>query len=872
MNNPTVNIFITFSREKMNEFIKTGSLFEFTRRTGKFGTQQSDEYMLFTNNPNSSLLELQHSYGLDKGDKGSYLTLKFVDATGEFENFLSINPGQSFSTNNDPISQILADKKSELEGLENDYDDLNTWWNSTQENIELAAIDDQIEQLEAEIEGFDDLNNTGGGSTGDIEIVRKQIALYNSMQQRPMYITYGVGSNVEQWCPPMVFDQVTKAEYKMGADQARIITLTYDGVGVHPNLGVMGIDPLERFSLGSIIQGSSPRLFNEKTADEITKRYPDALQSQFYPSLHYLITETMKSFIKQATGTNNVVVLFPDLDVYLGRWRKACEDEAEAKRKIWGDWFDGLSPSELSEKALYWMDGTKNALQGLGFSISDTNQGKKRPMSDALLQEVEEQVEAGGDPDKIVAWLQNRIIKIHIKTDGLLETFQEKLKGIGKQLSDKCDQYSVTKKNGQGEDEKLPTINPSLRVEVDYRLVQLLYNNNYIQDPNMPVIIYGDSNVIDEILYGMLAEKEADPQALTKLITRRLSTFDTQNLVTTTGSGPTGYGVNFVKEAYKNTIGPPVWLSHFSGEDNPFSNALDGVLPDDSNVSDPVLEAIGDEDKASPLRSMPIFTFGTKSPNILGINLDIDNQFSKLMNSFSFVNLNQAKVTSAVLQQGDAQTKDLMRDLNSMIGPLAAGPGGLAAAAAEPIPFRFKALIKPYFKEDIMGTDGEASIADDLGAIFNSIGVSEFTDIDGTRFVDGIEQFYEFMWKAVLALFTKQGGSMNIPQQGASWTSMISQQASITDSLSKETLVATIKTLPYFNLASRIRVINRPSIILGIEPIMKQSDTNKPEQPISWFSGVYQLTGFKHTITSTTAHSEFAVTRQASTGGVISLA
>ncbi len=89
------------------------------------------------------------------------------------------------------------------------------------------------------------------------------------------------------------------------------------------------------------------------------------------------------------------------------------------------------------------------------------------------------------------------------------------------------------------------------------------------------------------------------------------------------------------------------------------------------------------------------------------------------------------------------------------------------------------------------------------------------------------------------------------------------------DTLAKETITGNITTIPMFSLCNMKRVINRPCKLLCIEPQMfnqNNSNTNLlSKKHLTWFSGAYQMFGFKHTITNSSAKSEFLIARSGGT-------
>ena len=82
-------------------------------------------------------------------------------------------------------------------------------------------------------------------------------------------------------------------------------------------------------------------------------------------------------------------------------------------------------------------------------------------------------------------------------------------------------------------------------------------------------------------------------------------------------------------------------------------------------------------------------------------------------------------------------------------------------------------------------------------------------------------------------------------------------------------IIGTVKTLPLFQLSSMKRTINKPCFVYALEPrfqgvkrdpnAFKDNGTIKGLAP--FYTGQYVITGFKHTISGNSAHSEFKINK-----------
>jgi hypothetical protein len=75
-----------------------------------------------------------------------------------------------------------------------------------------------------------------------------------------------------------------------------------------------------------------------------------------------------------------------------------------------------------------------------------------------------------------------------------------------------------------------------------------------------------------------------------------------------------------------------------------------------------------------------------------------------------------------------------------------------------------------------------------------------------------------------------------------------------------------VKTLPYFNMSSIKNIANQLSLLISKKVIAQISPLNNalknPDDFLDYFSGVYNIIGFRHVIQEDTMYSEFRLIKK----------
>lgn len=768
---PSVNVFITFEAEEMLAFLQSKSLQTYSENL------EEGKSLLFSNTPNSSLLSLDHSFRVEGKPE---LTIKFLDPEDHFLKLLT--PSKEFFTD-------LTLKKSQLEARNND------------------------------------------AATFAEASLQNQIDLRQAMLDRSIFITYGIGDDIERdWCPPLMFSKAVEATYRMDSRRAKEISITYDGVGSYANLGVLGIDFLKKFSNSVIISGSSQRLFNEKAFEKVKEKYPDTTHSAINESLHYTIRTALHNFIKTATQSENVLVLLPDLDKYLFQFRE--------KKRIESFYYES-EPSTTFE----------SVLQPLGFTLTRKDEKQKPILSfisiaNEVAQKIPSEMYYKAYPKW--GWLQTKDVRAVLKTNGLEETFLSKLNKITNLIKEKIIQYPIK------EDVQENFFDAKIFVETNFKILNVLFEKGLIETNTKPAVLFTTDMLYHQIIGGGLLETNTEnldsDEKKESYLQEFLSYYDRED----------GIDYDYVKDVY-NALNPPIpTIGPFVGLGN--SEAIDDlILSEDANVDKNLLETIKSDQRSSTTR-VPIFSFGTKNSNILSVNINVDPAVVTLVNSFRVVNNpTNIKTTLALVT---SKNKDVYKEL---IEVLEASENTYALVIGD-VPEKFIELVGVLYSNDsthsFRGSDFSNSLKD-LG--FTD---TQLNDLD-IKAKENKDEFYISLWNAFNVSFREDDGSlMKIPQNLDSAIAKILRTSNIISDLGDQAISGgMIKTLPYFNLGTPSKVGQRKCLIFGKESNIFSEDYDK--STYSWYSGVYKMYGFRNYITKNEVFSEFSVAREPSNGGLI---
>ena len=898
---PTVNIVMTSRPEVMMAFQEAESFTAFSeeRKAQDELDKQAgipQHTYIFNNSPNSTFLELKHSYA---PKDGMTLEVEIIDPQGTFEEAMLDNTFQSMlPIEDDPLAAKLQRDIDEInytstQALKLKMDifrkELTGIPPSEKERASSAALNDQrLAQL-------DDGDKTWsadqgvGGEKAFLKLRQLEAALdaAKPQLQRPMYISYGMGNNLADWSPPQCYGNVYRVEYQFKGRGARTLKLIFAGASANPNLiSNLGVSPFGKaFSQGLLTQGRSNSLFNAESAlaqaqefkDYVFARDPQADPDEVIdkyigdskrPSFHVAVTTAIREFIKAGSTEENVYVLLPNLDYYLEPYLQSHIDAAEARV---GEPSSNLNNANsasiphLTKKDLAYFEGFKTAIEGIGLTLSECDRftqpgrpiSKSQPIGENVYANLENQSRADQEVDK---WFQTRDFRAVVQCDYERGTsFIDKLSQIATSLRNKFDEWVREDTGGL---QVMLTGQP--KTETDVSMLKLMQDATLIPTAAKPAIYWGDERLINSYLYAWALEQSAKGAEKDNWSTEEKQNFISDNLeeVIHPIDILNGLDYNYLQSVVDYVM-PIAWLGPF-GPNN--SGDVD-ALPDDTNSQEGAFAAL----KANqPLKAsrMPVFTFGSKNPNIINFDLDINNiYFHALAMATPRPKPSQSIVTGIIAPGQERGVAQMFADLERIAEKAVQDDPSLNRPPEE-----FKTLVAPWF-DRTTDPDGDGRIVADweYRDLFGDLGEALEVSIYENSMNDSMSEdlFTAFMWKAWVTLYNKSNivplSEKHISNN--SYAANIVTSTSMKDKVLNSAIRGSITTVPLFHLSTARRVITRPCQVICVEPKFHGAgDDSEVNAQRTWFSGRYELIGFVHTITGSRASSKFQVMKSPSKG------
>jgi len=755
------------------------------------------------------------------------------------------------------------------------------------------------------------------GMSKKLAFINKQMAENVPLTQRPVYITYGVGDNLLDWSPPTCFGEITTLEYKFDGKGARILTLLFAGQAVHPNLTSMGINPLGDSKKGFLTKGMSNPFFNDESYDsqlkaltqlKAQKDVPDFryIGKPNRPSFHLLITNTIRNYIRSGTDYDNVVVILPNLDAggqgsgygggnlqgyFRETWKRVSPQISNTSLQKVID--KCTTAGKLPGKAISTVSDMKRVecykqvLESIGFSVAETRMfsGMGTPTmvgTPAAGAIPHIPYEEAATPEEALEWFTNRRMYAVLQNDYVSQSFREKLEAVASSLSKIIRDYN----HGFRE------LKAGFHIETDYNMLNIMYKHQLIDDKTVPAIIWGDKNMIPQFLQARLMEAdiaqlaselhaespdsnrkaEQIRETTMKLQTGRIEREKVVKTIITDVLHPIdvlrGLNYNYMKDVV-DYLRPPIWNSPFGPS---YGDLEDSEMLSNSTTMREGVEHLR-KDQPHAASRLPIFSLGTKNSNILSIDIDINQIYTKWMKTAGPVPATDQQKVDAFFGNPPSQMRDKAAKMFSAMSKF----DHTKVDEETGVPKDFEALVEKWYL-DVGGSlfDDRIQNFDQWSTFFSEarteLGLGEeFSDMAGKEFENWFissnkKEFYKYMWSAFKALYDKTAGTKGFNRSqitigGKEPTDAgITAVANITKKLGENVLKGKITTLPQFNLANDIRVLNRPCLVFCAEPRFTLGGGLK-EKVFTWYSGLYQLNGFKHTISKGNVQSQFFIMR-----------
>ncbi len=302
---PTANIVVAFNKETMERLFSSGATYKSLVAELSDGNKDA---LLFNNVANPNFISFEHSFVRQQFK----MVLTFIDPKGQFESRFV----------NNPIKIIQQ------------------FFNSEAQKTKSSKTDNS-EDIKQSQKGY---------PKEDLDKFKKD--LEKSVGQREVYVAYGTGNNLSLWSGP---HRTILHDASIDVKGVRKITLTLvpnpNALNETTNINLQGLNI--RYS------GESQEI---NFLDDIIYNPNDYLSLPDVEiekiDFHAIIVDTIRSYVQNATGNKNVIVLLPDIN-------KICSQGISDEDKKY--------TSKLFRKAL----AVKKTLESFGLKLDTVKKGTK---------------------------------------------------------------------------------------------------------------------------------------------------------------------------------------------------------------------------------------------------------------------------------------------------------------------------------------------------------------------------------------------------------------------------------------------------------------------------------------------------------------
>jgi len=858
---PTANIVVAFNKETMERLFSSGATYKSLVAELSDGNEDA---LLFNNVANPNFISFEHSLGLGGGMK---MVLTFIDPKGEFESrFVTLNPAKIIKEFSNPEAQstkaFITDKPDDVKQSQEKYSK------------------EYVAQFKAELE--------------------------KSIGQREIYVAYGTGNNLNLWSGP---HRTILTNANIDIKGARQITITLTPTENAFDIGQRRGSYNEKVNLN--LQGLKVRYAGESQEIKFLNNIaydpteyldiPDKNKISIYENeinealvelgyeelssklerfdFHTIIVDAIRSYVQKATGNKNVIVLLPNINLIC---RQAISDEARkydliqsavdadasvasnlvSKIPVFGGFLSdkvndlhAQSQTILGKEEMF-LEGT---LKSFGLRLHTADKGKaeklqKQAEPNGMLAPQAAHERHPTSKDAVQSFYEKRYFTAVIdKTDrqvpdhvGVLQTIFDKIKALS-QESYKMSSLAIINET----DINVLKLWGSSSGKNPWSKFYTLAGYDEFTENSSPVIV-GDLALIKEYLYGGvdLDQKAANINQLkskakqVKLNTASLLVLSiTQPGVSPTDASQPTSGDYLIAAASQVPLHPLDKILLDKKEYNKSireivnpvikgSGAFGDIsyLPDDFAYQD---ASFTDEEKQYiDENGIPTFRYNTQNPNILDMKFKFGGVYFAALKTLGYqkeIKRLTSAVAEGVLPTGIGTFPIRSRGAAIAYMRTKGFSMGLGDDNKKQIINLLAAKISPELAKE-MEVDSSEAAADSIAALLED---EEKTNLKGLILVD-----------------QELPGNPN------------SILADLSEDLYRKALQMSITTLPTFHI-SRPASLSSPCIVFAQDQPITQSVRLERNLMNKFFSGLYKIMGFKHTITTSAASSEFKLVKNA---------
>ena len=323
--------------------------------------------------------------------------------------------------------------------------------------------------------------------------------------------------------------------------------------------------------------------------------------------------------------------------------------------------------------------------------------------------------------------------------------------------------------------------------------------NGYLPDtwrPEKPTVIYGDVTMIANLLYAQETVKNNDP----------IHWREKESL-----------GSTYQREVKE--------LFDIENKSTPFGKI--SSLPDQFGYTDELFTA--DQVKTIEERNIPVFRYNTENPNILDLTYNDEGLYLSLLNNFFSLNVDRIanvaadggvplRLSDLPIVSREALDVAIISSKMAMFGPVLSNEEIVESAAKK----LDVATTTELFPEALLS--------------FNDSGYKKLKE-ELTNYVATIEQRMDK---------EKDGLNIKLPQDRQTDPKTIIQSS--VDYIAQAAKTINIKTLPFFNIATRGLALQNPCIVFYQDAPVLAQQRQKRTGFNNFLTGVYALQGFRHKI------------------------
>ena len=855
MNVPTANVIVAFTKEAMERLFTQGATYKSLVADLSEG---EDDVLLFNNVANPNFISFEHSLGLGGGMK---MVLSFIDPKNEFETrFFTTNPARLIEGYSNPQAEktksFITDKPDDVK--------------QSQEEFSKEFASQYTEEL------------------------------VKTIVEKELYVAYGTGNNLDLWSGP---HRVILTNADITVKGAKKITLTmtpttasFDigqrrgAYNESVNLNLQGLkmryagNSQEIKFLENITYNPLDYLELQDAAATDIKHYQkeisDTLKETGFESVadkiekfdfHAMVVDAIRQYVQRATSNKNVIVLLPNINLTC---RQGISDAAKTANAEATKLAAAVAAASFGNfKYLRSIDVNNPALTSLGRDEMFVESFLKslglrlHQIKKSELSKLEPDAKGHGDISRLLdnerkptarnqgeAYYKDHYFTAVIdKTDRAVPDHKQVLQTV----------FDNIKENSQ---EFYKPSSLAIMSESDVNVLKLWAdkaNKNYPIfagydefTEDSPAIIVGDLALIKEYLYGgvnldhkfkSIDKLKSSADAYSK---KSNQIIEFENTFGKQQSSIYAYNeiqkndqsskaaknaalaqiplhpldrTKLAKKDYNKKIRDIVYpVIKGSGSFGDISYLPDHFAYEDEDFSDQEKKYIQDN-------GIPVFRYNTQNPNILDMK-------------FKF-----GGIYFSTLKMG------YQKEISRLASAIAEGilPTGIGS-----FPIRSTGAAIAYLRSKGfsmgMGDEEKNKVIQDLAGRI-SPELAEELKVDSAEdaakayhtIINGLEQ--KNLHGLVLVDQHLPGNPNNI----------LADQA---EDMYRKALQMSITTLPTFHI-SKVASINGPCIVFAQDQDITQAVRPSRGLMNKFFSGLYKIMGFKHTITTTAASSEFKLVK-----------